>query len=409
MKVIDINFEKNNIINYKPLFIHKNYIYIIKEDFERKLIENEDDIKNSIYTGIYRYNIINNLLESAQVSGRITKYFYDNSKVYYVDIEESNKEYYVTFFEVDNNAEKKLVKIKLPGCIENDSLINVEARFEPFTLKDGIISYLYDICNILHDGAYNHLDDENQFKLFVYDSTEGKNYEVLDEKFSKNGFVKKVPFKFNDTKYLLLNAGLYQEHDKYEYLYDANKKNENDARGAKDSLYIIEIDKFVDEAKRGRKGILYKEIESIGQEGVVRFIEICGCKIFYKVTYFEKDYFELVIYNLSTDKYQRTKIESCDRLLRVTKSGKFVYLYNDENRTLIELSGEFFEKRRVVNIEGNVLGVIESKYIVSQAVGINEDKRDILCNIYDINSLNLVDRFKGKAVVFEEENIVVIY
>lgn len=407
MKIVNLNLEKNCTINYRPLFIYKNYIYIVKEDCEENAIENEKKVKKSIYEGVYRYNIIENVLEKIEVSNCIMDYYYDYSKIYYMDIEGIDKKYVATFFEIDGNKEKRLASIQLPSYIGVDSLLNVYEKLQPFALKNGFISYLYDIS--LHSRVYDHLDNENEFKLYVYDIKEKRKYENLDKEFCKNGFDKKIIFKVNDIEYILLNSALYEELDKYEYLYDADENNIEDLRGAKDRIYLIEIEKFISEIKQGKEHISYKEIESIGQEGTVRFIHMSGCKIYYTVRNFRKGYFELVIYDISNDKYQRIKLESCSRLLKITEEGEFVYLYNYKNKYLMELSGKDFHKRRKISISGNVLGVLESKYIVLQTVLVIEGKRGVFCEIYDMDSLTVVDRFQGKAKVFEKENVIVVY
>jgi len=127
-----------------------------------------------------------------------------------------------------------------------------------------------------------------------------------------------------------------------------------------------------------------------------------------KVSNFEENFFETVVYDLETGKYERKKIDKRYNLIKMTLDGNLAYVYDKKNKNGIELSGNRWEKKRLVGT-GEVLGVIKPNYIIKKELEMMNGSRGRACNIYDFNSLDLKHKIPGNAVVFEDENMVVIY
>lgn len=409
MKVIDINYIKDKYIYYRPLFINGDYIYIVKDDLDIDYDEIEKTKEYAIFDGIYRYHIPSGLLEKIETSDWITDYYFGANKLYYFSIKVVCNRYIATFYEIENNLEKKKAEIELDDYVEGYSIAKIRTQLQPIVLKDGFISYLYDVNPLMNINQYTSDNDENELKLFIYDANEGKNYENQDKEFCKHTFDNMIPFKHNNEEYLLFGSSLYNEFDKEEYIYDPSREDINNYRGAKDSIYIIPIETFINDIKQGKQHISYKTIDTIGQEGTLKFIRLYGLKIYYNIIHFDEDYSELAIYDISNNQYFKKRYESCYRFRKMTYDCKYAYFYDDKNSCYVEFSGDFFEKRRKVEVEGWIKGDIESKFIITDGYSVINGKGTECCKIYDKNTFNLLKRFEGKPEVFEKEDIVVVY
>lgn len=422
MKIIDCNFDKAKSNEYRPILINKNYCYFIKFDSDESFEEAVKTQNYSLYSGMYRYNIKSTNLEKIRISEPIIEYYNDNCKLYYLSEKRIGNEYWVAFYKIYDTEEKKLVQLKLQHYKKNVTLMNINDKLTPFMFKDGFILYSYDVCT---KDDYNRLDDDNEYKIFIYDINDNSKYEILDREFCKNGFNKTRTFESNGVEYSLFNACLYNEEDKREYMYDPmdnsiceERSGKREMRGERDSIFLIQVETFINEIKEGKKHLSYKILETIGQEGTVRLIKVCDSKVFYEVLYFNRDYFELVIYDLRTEKYTRVKIEDDYRsmglwpqetFISISEDGKTAYLHYFENKHLIVLNGENFQNRDIINISETTVGVIKSKYLITRNLEKIDQKNSFVCNIYDINSLELLNKIEGEPIVFEGEETIVVY
>ncbi|WBW97424.1 hypothetical protein [Oceanirhabdus sp. W0125-5] len=409
MKIIDINDPKDQLIIFEPLFSYGEYLYTVKMDHSSDKLILGTDKKLCFYDGFYKYNFLTKTLEHIHTSECISNYFYshDQSKIYYETCERCEKNYYMTLFSIDLYTEKetKIITVETP-IVGETNIFDVTGIIDPFELTEDYIAYLLDEVHD-SDDRYSRFYKDNEYKLFIYDINKKKSYQLLNKKFCEHGFKEMIKFEINNKEYILLNSALYIEQDKHEYVFEYKRDNKitSSKRGEIDGLYLIEVDIFINEVKEGKSNFSYKEIESIDEKGTVRFIKRFGTKIYYKVDYFEKEFFEIVIYDINTEKYTRKKINDYYSLHKITNNGEFIYLYDKKNRQRIELRGEDWENRRELDTKERILGVLESTYlIVDEFI----DKKRF-CSIYDLNSLNLVDKYIGTGKVFEEENMIVIY
>ncbi|GAA0178458.1 hypothetical protein SH2C18_15140 [Clostridium sediminicola] len=420
MNIIELSLKNTAYINYVPLFLYENYIYFIRQNFKLNNVESENVKCDTVHDGFFKYNLSDHSVESIYTTKKIMNYFFNNDylKLYYVEIQERNTEYFATFFKINNNTqvEKEQFCVKLQSYVENNfandsnikiSPLDVMGNFDPFVLKEDILGYKVDKINV-YDRFYNSLDDKNEFQIFIYDVFEGNSYQVLDDFFGKHGFDNIEVCTIKEKEYIIFNTAMYNELDKYEYVYDPDVKSTSSFRGTMDAIYLIPLETFINEVKQGNRSIPYEKVELIGQEGTVRLIHINDCKIYYKVTYFDKNFSEIVIYDISSKKYQRKRVEGLNNLRELTLDGEMAYFYNNKLKCTIELSGENWENKREIRIAGGFIGVLESKYLISEEIEILNDKLVYYCNVYDINTLKLIKRIEGQPFMLKKHDMVIV-
>ncbi|MDW8803167.1 hypothetical protein P8V03_18735 [Clostridium sp. A1-XYC3] len=417
MDIIKLKVVNDEFISYLPLFIYKNHVYIIRQNISNN---NQGRNFNTFYDGFYKYNLINNSLELINTSAPIIEYFYDRdcSALYYRAIEEKDGKFYSVFFKLDNDfgTEERLLSVKLQRYVPTSLLTNEEkqikvdcmiASLELYVLNKDFLVYKIDEINS-YDEYYNYLDNCNKFKLFVYDVNEKRNYEVKDNSLFKHGIESIRTFKVNNREYILISSALYNEADKYEYIYNPEKTSCNDVRGAIDSIYLIPLEIFINEIKQDKETLSYQIIETVGQEGIVRFIHTNKNKIYYKVEYFNENISEIAIYDIITKEYERKRFESNWMFSGITLDGSTGYFYDDKLSCYVELSGKSWDNKRAIKIPFNSLNIMEPDIIITEEVNIQDGKLNFYSNIYDRSNGRLMKKIQGKPYVFKEDNILII-
>ncbi|MDP4147335.1 MAG: hypothetical protein Q8936_23165 [Bacillota bacterium] len=110
------------------------------------------------------------------------------------------------------------------------------------------------------------------------------------------------------------------------------------------------LEDFINDVKQKRDSISYKTVETIGKEGTVELIRIHDGKIYRKVEHFDKDFIEIVEYDIKDDKYQRRRLYNEKFFIGIILDGERIYTYNNKMKCIIESSGEDLNKKRELKL-----------------------------------------------------------
>ncbi len=414
-----LNLRNTDDVSYIPIYRYENYIYLIRESMQQYELEGQISEYCTIYDAFLKYNIENHTIEYIKISKNIINYFFDKiSKVlYYIALESPYKVNYVSFYRLDikMSTYEKQFQIGFEDFIENNSLININETVKsqniiyqimPFVLSESYIGYQIDKINVFK-GHYSHFHENNKFDLYLYDINESKRYPIVDKAFSNKGFQQIVSHDVHGNGYIILYSALYNEVDKYEYLYNCDI-DASAVRGCVDGIYILPVNNFTSEVKCNLKNISYKIVQEIGKDGAIQLISVSDAKIYYKVSYFDKGYSELIMYDIVTYKYHKIKLSYLSNILWISSSGDAVYIYDTKLNSTIEFSGYEWEHRRTINVNGKIIGVYQSQYLITEDAKIDNDELIYYTNIYNLKALELINIIQGQPFLIQEDSLIII-
>ena len=423
MKIVDINTNTNSMFyedHYEPISVNGDYILSYKI-----LI---DDI-NIMDIGLYKHDLENQIISKVETCEPISKFFSSREKdeIFYIYGETSNRDYILHFHNLNlkNENDNEFMQFKLPrfwypygdgDYYEDQSAIL--RSIEPFSLTNRYIMFLHTIergmdAEEKSDGLYLSYDESGdidtyyEYKLYLYDIIDSKIYKVLDTSFIEDWHHFFQIIDIEGIDYLLVKTRYWDPIDKKEYVWGDGIHRSGDYTKYKDSVKIIPIDTLIKDTINNKEKLSYNEIDYIGVNGSIDFLKVLGTKIYYEMIIFDDNLRIFIEYDIVNDSYHRQVIPyKYNSIVSVADS---IYTITFQNNTSKLTNLIKTEKQLILEAPIWLQYMIDERYIISEAEKkVGEDYENV-SYIYDIESNSILNEIKGKAKVFEDESMVVIY
>lgn len=183
------------------------------------------------------------------------------------------------------------------GITEKLLELHKDAKYDYQTIilnKDFLIQF------VSSDPMRNLSDQSVMNEAYFIDIKNNMKYKIGDKRIVLGVRKNIIIYEINNIEYIMIEEVYEEDYEKEDYFLKNIKREDFEGESYRNSLLIINLQDFINEAKQGKELLSFEEIETTELNGWVRYLGMDKMNIYYRVKNFNKQMEHIISFNKFT-------------------------------------------------------------------------------------------------------------